>query len=70
MKANGIARVVVLAALSALAGCRVNANGDRGLLFNPLIGLIGMAVDGDDKDDYASYLKDDCCDCDGKCCCD
>lgn len=56
--------------LLSLVGCRVNSDGNHEIMLNPLIGLIGMAVDGDDKDDYASYMEADCCECDGKCCCD
>lgn len=59
--------VVVLLATS-LVGCRITpkdsseSESSSVLNLNPLIGLIGMAVDGDDKDDYEHFFHgDDCC---------
>jgi hypothetical protein len=52
-------------------GCiTTNSDGDERATFNLgwLIGAIGMAVDGDDRDDYERWFRDECdCDCDCKC---
>lgn len=58
---------VLLAAL-LLSGCTVSRSSQRddesySLNLGPIIGLIGMAVDGDDKDDYEHFFHDDCCKC-------
>lgn len=60
--------ILLLVTTLGLAGCKTNAAGDQSISLDPIIGLIGMAVDGDDKDDYEHFLSDKC-DCDGKCHC-
>lgn len=68
-------RRVLLSCLSAsiLSGCTVSGSkdatceGDTTINLNPLIGLIGMAVDGDDKDDYEHFFDDRHCKC-RQCC--
>jgi hypothetical protein len=58
-------------AASILCGCTVSGSKDatceKDTSFNigPLIGLVGMAVDGDDKDDYEHFFDDHkhCCKC-------
>ncbi len=39
-------------------GCKTT-NGEKTLPLAPIIGLFGMAVDGDDKDDYQRFFKND-----------
>ena len=52
-------------AASLLCGCTVSGSSkktacekDDSVNIGPLIGLIGMAVDGDDKDDYEHFFDD------------
>ncbi len=57
--------VRIFVALS-LTGCTVTSGSkqcdteDDSLNIGPLIGLFGMAVDGDDKDDYEHFFDDGC----------
>ncbi|MHC4876434.1 MAG: hypothetical protein ACYTGL_08035 [Planctomycetota bacterium] len=50
----------------SLTGCTVTSGSkqceteDDSVNIGPLIGLIGMAVDGDDKDDYEHFFDDGC----------
>lgn len=62
-----IATYLVISMALAVTGCKTNAAGEQSISLGPLIGLFGMAVDGDDKVDYEHLLND--CDCDGKCHC-
>ncbi len=57
---------LALAALAMLSitGCTTTESGNTSISLGPIIGLFGMAVDGDDKDDYQKWLDDDDCDCD------
>tara|TARA_R110002072_G_scaffold155657_2_gene306063 strand:+ start:112952 stop:113176 length:225 start_codon:yes stop_codon:yes gene_type:complete len=47
-----------------LCGCTVSGSKDANcekkstLNIGPLVGLVGMAVDGDDKDDYEHFFDD------------
>ena len=61
-------RLAKLLLLSLLfAGCSTSPDGKSTTLnIGPIIGLIGMAVDGDDKDDYEKFFHDDDCCC--RCC--
>lgn len=48
-----------------LTGCTVSGSKESTetsttLDIGPIIGLIGMAVDGDDKDDYEHFFDNDC----------
>jgi len=62
--------VLCLVALSLFSGCVVSgskssSNDDSessSVNIGPLIGLLGMAVDGDDKDDHEHFFddNDDC----------
>jgi hypothetical protein len=51
-------------AASLLCGCTVSGSKDStcekdtSVNIGPLIGLVGMAVDGDDKDDYEHFFDD------------
>jgi len=52
-------------AASILCGCTVSSSSkdttcekETSLNIGPLIGLVGMAVDGDDKDDYEHFFHD------------
>lgn len=62
---------VLLAA--SLAGCVSSSSShrceqdDNSVDLGPLIGLFGMAVDGDDKDDYEDLVHGKSCRC-RKCC--
>ena len=45
-------------------GCQTTDSGETTVDLNPVVGLIGMAVDGDDKDDYEHFFEnDDDCEC-------
>ncbi|MFT4560162.1 MAG: hypothetical protein ACKVHE_35220 [Planctomycetales bacterium] len=62
-------------AASILCGCTVSSSSkdttcEKKTSFNisPLIGLVGMAVDGDDKDDYEHFFDDHKCNCKCKKC--
>lgn len=46
-----------------ISGCQTTDDGKTTLNLNPVIGLAGMAVDGDDRDDYEKFFKDDDCRC-------
>lgn len=52
---------VSLAGCTASSGCRKETckDDDKSVSLNPIIGLFGMAVDGDDKDDYEHLVNDD-----------
>lgn len=64
---------LLLSCLSVLLACGCTVSGPKDstceksttVNLGPLIGLIGMAVDGDDKDDYEHFFEDDqqCCNC-------
>ena len=62
-----MSRLLVVALLVMSLGCTVSRSSTREeestrLNLGPLIGLIGMAVDGDDKDDYEHFFHgEDCC---------
>lgn len=63
-------RAVYLAAVVlavSLSGCATTGSSshrhDNSVSISPLIGLFGMAVDGDDKDDYEKFFDDDGCKC-------
>lgn len=51
-------------AASFFCGCTVSGSKgatcekDKSVNIGPLIGLVGMAVDGDDKDDYEHFFDD------------
>jgi hypothetical protein len=57
---------VCIAVALSLAGCTVTSGSrqcehdDDSVSIGPLIGLIGMAVDGDDKDDYEHFFDNSC----------
>ena len=61
-------RCLLLATLLAAftSGCTVSSGSKDSstksttLDLGPMIGLIGMAVDGDDKDDYEHFFHDGC----------
>lgn len=59
---------------SLLCGCTVSGSKDatcekdKSVNIGPLIGLVGMAVDGDDKDDYEHFFDDHKCNCKCKKC--
>ena len=62
-----VRRIAVCIAIAlSLTGCTVTSGSrqceheDDSVSIGPLIGLIGMAVDGDDKDDYEHFFHDDC----------
>ena len=55
---------LIAAAVLASTGCATTDSGETSISLGPIIGLFGMAVDGDDKDDYQHWLDDDDCDCD------
>ena len=61
---NGIGAVVLSLCLS---GCATSSSSKRceddSVNIGPLIGLFGMAVDADDKDDYEHFFDDDKCKC-------
>ena len=65
-------RQLLLSCLAALLSCGCTVSGSKdtsckdknSVNIGPLIGLIGMAVDGDDKDDYEHFFDDhDQCKC-------
>lgn len=58
-----VRRLLPVALLAAsLSGCATTSSCDNdSVSIGPLIGLIGIAVDGDDKDDYEHFFEDDCC---------
>ena len=61
-----VRRLLTLAVLTAmLSGCATTSSSceNDSVNIGPLIGLLGMAVDGDDKDDYEYFFEDDCCKC-------
>ena len=60
-----VRRLLLPALLVAiLSGCTTTSSCDNdSVSIGPLIGLLGMAVDGDDKDDYEHFFEDDCCKC-------
>ncbi len=59
-------RHLLLSCLAASVFCGFTASGskdatcekDNSINIGPLIGLVGMAVDGDDKDDYEHFFDD------------
>ena len=67
---NRISVFILLAVLSSgctISRCKSKESESTSLNLGPLIGLIGMAVDGDDKDDYEHFFhSDDCCCCECK----
>ena len=52
---------VSLAGCMSSSGCREETCKDnhKSISLNPFIGLIGIAADGDDKDDYEHLVNDD-----------
>lgn len=62
-------RLAICLLLATLfTGCTVSSSSHRDdetttLNLGPIIGLIGWAVDGDDKDDYEHFFHDDHCHC-------
>lgn len=57
------AALLLVALTSGCATSRHSHHDDDSADFSPLIGLIGLAVDGDDKDDYDHFFDDDDCRC-------
>jgi hypothetical protein len=55
--------VVSLTGCSVTSGHKHECEENKSINLNPIIGLFGMAVDGDDKDDYEHFFENDdkCC---------
>lgn len=60
---TGLFVVTVCLSGCATSSCSKKCEKDDSINIGPLIGLIGMAVDGDDKDDYEHFFHDDKCKC-------
>lgn len=61
--------IAMMALIGCLSGCAVSSSSKNcetestTLDIGPMIGLFGMAVDGDDKDDYEHFFDNDDCKC-------
>lgn len=61
---SALSRSLLIIICLTFSSCQTTDSGDTTVDLNPVVGLIGMAVDGDDKDDYEHFFEnDDDCEC-------